>query len=146
MKTAAGDRVKHWIFEKEIAMDTQLRQYNLICWLVLAIISLLLSACQASNLPSENAVVANAAQPQPSTSTSAERGQELYRTNCAFCHGDKGERGANPLINAVNQLDDTALAETIINGVPEKGMPVPTRLTNEQIADLVVFIRSWNSE
>jgi len=75
-----------------------------------------------------------------------ERGQDLYRTNCAYCHGTYGERGANPLMIAVNQLDDTVLAETILNGVPDKGMPVPKKLTNEQIADLVAFIRSWNSQ
>lgn len=127
-------------------MKKRFRRYNLICWLVLAAIGLLLSACQASNLPVEYAVAANAAQAQPSTPTSAERGQELYRTNCAFCHGDMGERGANPLTTAVNQLDDVTLSEIILNGMPEKGMPVPKKLTNEQVADLVAFIRSWNSE
>lgn len=127
-------------------MDTQLRRNNLTCWLVLVSISLLLSACQASNLPAKNAVAANAAQVQLSTPTSAERGQEIYRTNCAFCHGDVGERGANPLKNAVGQLDDAALTEIILNGNPEKGMPASKKLTSEQITDLVVFIRSWNSE
>jgi mono/diheme cytochrome c family protein len=126
-------------------MKTPLQRYTL-CWLVLAAISLLLSACQASNPPVKNAVVPGTAQVQPSTPMSAERGQELFRTNCAFCHGDNGERGANPLKNAVGQLDDAALAETILNGVPEKGMSVPKKLTNEQIADLVAFIRSWNSQ
>lgn len=126
-------------------MKTPLQRYTL-CWLVLATFGLLLSACQTSNPPAEYAVVPGAAQVQPSTPTSAERGQELYRANCAFCHGDKGERGANPLKDAVGQLDDTVLAETILNGVPEKGMPVSKKLTNEQIADLVAFIRSWNSQ
>jgi len=127
-------------------MNTRLRRCYLNCWLVLAIISLLLSACQTSDPPAERAVVPGAAQAQPSTPTSAERGQELYRTNCAFCHGDKGERGANPLKDAVKQLDDAALAEIVLIGVPEKGMPVLKKLTNEQIADLLAFIRSWNSQ
>lgn len=127
-------------------MKMRLRRYNLTCWPVLVAIGLLLSACQAPNLPTNDAVAANAAQAQPSTPTSVERGQELYRTNCAFCHGDKGERGANPLTTAVNYLDDNALAETILNGVPKKGMPVSTKLSGEQITDLVVFIRSWKSE
>lgn len=127
-------------------MKKRFRRSNLTCWPVLVAIGLLLSACQASNLPAENAVAANAAQAQPSTPTSAERGQELYRTNCAFCHGDQGERGANPLTNTVNQLDDTALADIILNGNPEKGMPASKKLTSEQIADLVAFIRSWNSK
>jgi len=115
------------------------------CWLVLAAISWLLSGCQTSNPPVAHAVP-ETAQVQPSTPTSAERGQELYRTNCALCHGDNGERGANPLKNAVGHLDDIALGETILNGVLEKGMPVPKKLTNEQIADLVAFIRSWKSQ
>jgi len=128
-------------------MKTQPRRNYLTYWLILGAIGLLLlSACRTSDPPAEHVVVQDASQVQPSTPTSAERGQELFRTNCAFCHGDNGEHGANPLKNAVEQLDDTALTETILNGVPEKGMPVPKRLTNEQIADLVAFIRSWNSQ
>jgi len=126
-------------------MKTPLQRYTL-CWLALAAIGLMLSACQTSDAPVAHAAGPEAVKVQPSTPTSAERGQELYRTKCAFCHGDKGERGANPLRNAVGQLDDTALAETILNGVPEKGMPELAELTNEQIADLVAFIRSWNSQ
>lgn len=126
-------------------MHTQLQLYNR-CWLVLAAFGLLLSACQTSNPPLEYTVAPEATQTQPSTPTSAERGQELYRTNCAFCHGEDGERGVNPLKNVAGQLDDASLAENILNGVPEKGMPAPKKLTNEQIADLVAFIRSWNSQ
>jgi len=126
-------------------MKTRLRRYKP-CWLVLAAVSLLLSACQTSDPPVAHAAIPEVVQLQLSTPTSAERGQELYRTNCAFCHGNNGERGANPLKIAVELLDDTALAETILNGVPDKGMPVPIKLTNEQIADLVAFIRSWNSQ
>jgi len=126
-------------------MKTPLRRYTP-CWLVLAVISLLLSACQTSDPPVAHAAVPETMQVQPSTPTSVERGQELYRTNCTFCHGNNGERGANPLKNAVELLDDTALAETILSGVPEKGMPELADLTNEQIADLVAFIRSWNSQ
>ncbi len=126
-------------------MKTRLRQYTL-CWLVLAAFSLLLSACQTSDPPVAHAAVPDATKVQPSTPTSAERGRELYKTNCAFCHGDSGERGANPLKNAAKQLDDASLAESILNGVPEKGMPELAELTNEQIVDLVAFIRSWNSQ
>lgn len=126
-------------------MKTPLLRY-IPYWLVLAAISLLLSACQTSNPPVAQADEAEAVQVQPPTPTSAERGQELYRKNCAFCHGGSGERGANPLMDAVGQLDDAALAEIILVGVPEKGMPVSKKLTNEQIVDLVAFIRSWNSQ
>ncbi|HEY5729224.1 MAG TPA: c-type cytochrome [Anaerolineales bacterium] len=126
-------------------MNTPLRRYTT-CWLVLAVISLLLSACQTSDPPVAHAAVPETMQVQPSTPASTERGQELYRTNCAFCHGSSGERGANPLMDAVGQLDDASLAEIILFGVPEKGMPVSKKLTNEQIADLVAFIRSWNSQ
>lgn len=126
-------------------MKTPLVRYTA-CWLVLAAVGLLLSACQTSDPPVAHAAVPDAAQVQPSTPTSAERGQELYRKNCAFCHGGNGERGAKPLMDTVGQLDDATLAEIILVGVPEKGMPVSKKLTNEQIADLVAFIRSWNSQ
>jgi mono/diheme cytochrome c family protein len=112
-------------------MKAQLRQYNLYRLVMVANGLLLLSASQASDSPAKNAIVLNAVQVQPSTPTSAEHGQELYRTNCAFCHGDYGERGANPLKNAVEPVDDTVLTETILNGVPEKGMPIMEKLENE---------------
>ena len=123
-------------------MDTQLRKYNLTSWLVLVTIVLLLSACQPSNQPAKHAIKPDEAQEQLSTPTSAERGEELYRTNCALCHGDNGERGADPLKDKVKQLDDTALGDIILNGMPEKGMPILAKLTSEQVADLVEFLRS----
>lgn len=127
-------------------MSIQPGHYNLARWLALVVIGLLLSACQTSDPTVQQSAAPDAGQVQPSTPTSAERGQELYRTNCAFCHGDNGERGAKPLTDAVDQLDDTALAEIILNGVREKGMPASGKLTDEQIEDLVSFIRSWNSQ
>jgi len=126
-------------------MKTRLRRYNL-WWLVLAAVGLLLSACQTYDPPVAPAAVPVEQRVNLSTPTSAERGQELFKTNCAFCHGNNGERGVNPLKNAVEQFEDIALTETIINGVPGKGMPALEKLTNEQIEDLVAFIRLWNSQ
>jgi mono/diheme cytochrome c family protein len=125
-------------------MGARLRCFILISCLIMAGAGLLLSACRTSNPPAEKTTAPDTAQVQTTIPTSSERGQELYRTNCAVCHGEKGERGATPLKDAAQQLEDAAIAVFIRNGIPSKGMPALTALTSEQIADVLAFVRSWS--
>lgn len=123
-------------------MDNRLRRFFLTSILILVSFSLLPSACQASDPPAEETATPSVVQQQNPTPASAARGQILYSANCSFCHGEKGERGAVPLKDVAGQMEDAAIAEFILKGSPEKGMPAQATLTNEQIADLVAFIRS----
>lgn len=93
--------------------------------------------------------------PEPTADT-LERGQQLYREQCAACHGPEGRgRGAPDawidtefpfarnlglgLLKGGASLDD--LARRIRAGMPGRGMP-PTLLENADIAAIAVYVRT----
>jgi mono/diheme cytochrome c family protein len=90
---------------------------------------------------------------------SSEVGQRLYAQNCASCHGDFGEGGANPArsgdiiapISTAEYLktrDDLTLRSVIAQGQPNFGMaPFGNAfggpLDDSEIETIVAFMRSW---
>jgi mono/diheme cytochrome c family protein len=78
-------------------------------------------------------------------------GQELYTANCVECHGKQGEGDIGPALNArklLKSADDATLFSIIGTGVPGTAMPSWSQVhggpfTDEQISDLVAFIRHW---
>jgi mono/diheme cytochrome c family protein len=93
--------------------------------------------------------------------TSLEVGQQVFSTNCASCHGDFGEGGANPArpgdiiapISTAEYLktrDDATLRAIIAQGQPNFGMsPFGSSfggpLDDDEIDAVVAFIRSWEA-
>jgi mono/diheme cytochrome c family protein len=91
--------------------------------------------------------------------TSLEIGQDLFATNCAPCHGDFGEGGANPTrpgdviapISTSEYLktrDDFTLRAIISQGQPNFGMsPFGSSyggpLDDTQIDAITTYLRSW---
>lgn len=84
-------------------------------------------------------------------------GAQHYRTYCGLCHGDEGEGYAADNANALANQDflvsvtDEFLTVNIAEGHPGTPMaPYAQRrggpLTDEQVAQLVAFIRSWQEE
>lgn len=81
------------------------------------------------------------------------RGAQLYADQCASCHGDEGQGMANvgPALNSRNFLklyDDKAIRAAIGDGRPGALMPAYAQekggpLRDNQIEDLVAFIRNW---
>jgi mono/diheme cytochrome c family protein len=75
-----------------------------------------------------------------------QRGELLYRDNCAMCHGAYG-RGAqvikisNPDLLAV--ADDEYLYKTIVNGRGNTAMPGWGKFSSVEMADIIAFINSW---
>ncbi len=74
----------------------------------------------------------------------AERGQKLYATNCAFCHGEKG-RGAEgqSLVRSQLVLHDEkgeVIGPILLKGRPDKGMPPFPSLTEAQRYDIAQFL------
>jgi mono/diheme cytochrome c family protein len=85
-------------------------------------------------------------------------GKELYKTRCAQCHGEDGK--ANTPIakalqppprdhsngNYMNKLDDAHLAKVIKGGGTAVGksaiMPPQADLTDDQVANLIAYMRS----
>ena len=85
-------------------------------------------------------------------SEAAEKGKPLYLTHCARCHGKTG--GLQRRIRAINSknylkaVDDTVLYKIIERGIPRTGMVAlgdkeGGPLNQEQINQLVAFIRNW---
>jgi len=78
-------------------------------------------------------------------------GRDLYEINCSNCHGINGEGGIGPAINSRQLLKTTAdevffsLTRTGIPGtvMPAWGQDFGGPFTDEQIEQLVAFIRSW---
>ena len=85
-------------------------------------------------------------------------GGKLYQTRCSPCHGSDG-KAATPTAQALNpkprdhtdgaymnQLSNEHLAKVIKNGGPAVGkspmMPPQTDLTDQQLEDLIAFVRT----
>lgn len=81
------------------------------------------------------------------------RGQQLFADNCVSCHGKNGEGDIGPALNSKKFLqttDDNVIFSLIGSGVPGTGMPSWAQanggpFTDEQIHDLVGFIRHWQA-
>jgi mono/diheme cytochrome c family protein len=80
-----------------------------------------------------------------------EIGRALYQENCVACHGGNGEGKIGPALNSRELLkitsDDTFFSLTRI-GVPGTIMPAWGQatggpFTDEQLRQIVAFIRSW---
>jgi cytochrome c oxidase cbb3-type subunit 3 len=72
-----------------------------------------------------------------------DRGESLFRIQCAPCHGLHGEGGRGPSL-AVSKLprapDDETLANVIALGIPGTQMP-GTRMTADENRQLVAYVR-----
>ena len=84
-------------------------------------------------------------------STAITEGHDLYVDNCAACHGENGEGGIGPGLNSSDLLkmtSDEALFSLTRTGVPGTIMPAWGQsfggpFTDQQIVQMVAFIRAW---
>lgn len=83
--------------------------------------------------------------PQPSaTPEDVAAGERIYRTQCAYCHGPRGDggRGANlARPKLLHAPDDQALFNVIANGIPDSEMPEHW-FTAHEIWQVVAFVRT----
>ena len=90
----------------------------------------------------DQAMLAEAAADEQAIAT----GKEAYATNCASCHGQKGEGLIGPNLTDKYWLHGGSLADihtTVKEGVTEKGMPAwGGMLTQDQVIGVVAFIDS----
>lgn len=91
---------------------------------------------------------------------STTRGAALFASYCAACHGSQG-RGDGPLaaslhdpwvnlrkpgFHSIQRPDDAALARVIRHGLPPTSMPGHEWLTDQQVADLVAYVKTFPKE
>jgi putative heme-binding domain-containing protein len=80
----------------------------------------------------------------PGTAQDLARGKRLYDFHCAFCHG-KGDDGmAANLVSPklVHAPTDAALEAIIRNGIPGSDMPAALGMTDTEIREVAVYVRS----
>jgi cytochrome c551 len=84
-----------------------------------------------------------------STTTAAElSAAELFAANCAHCHGDELEGGIGPALGPGGHAQGHSDAEliAIVTGGKNDMPAFAERLTEQQISDLVAFIRGGEAE
>lgn len=72
-------------------------------------------------------------------------GKKLFGGLCVTCHGFDGGGGAGPPLNRPKLLsapDDASLRNIIAEGIPNRGMPRVRRVTDEEMRQLVAYVRS----
>ncbi len=122
--------------------------YERYLWIGLALTLLVLGGLVATWVR-EPVRLAQAA--QELNQASLKRGRQLYVDNCTSCHGSRGEGGVGPALNNKTLLKSAAdgiLFATIKTGRPNTSMPAwgqdtGGQLTDENIHDIVAFIRAW---
>jgi mono/diheme cytochrome c family protein len=91
---------------------------------------------------------------------SIERGKEVYNTNCITCHMEKGEglEGAFPPVaksdylmadknRSIKQILEGASGEMTVNGKTYNGEMPAIDLTDEQVSDVLNYVRnSWGNK
>jgi len=74
-------------------------------------------------------------------------GEEVYRTSCLPCHGAQGEGGIGPAMQPspfVQENINSALIEFLLEGRTGTAMAgFDGRLNEEELANLVAFLRTW---
>ena len=81
-------------------------------------------------------------------------GRTLFNTYCTQCHGKDGEGKNGPPLNDkgfLNETGDQTIFSVISSGVPGTEMPAWNQalggpLTDQQVTQLVSFIRNWEPQ
>ena len=91
-------------------------------------------------------VVAMAIFALPLASFAADAAADVFKSKCAMCHGPDGKgkmAGTKDLGSAeVQKASDADLTATITNGKPPKMPAYKGKLTDEQIKEMVKYVRS----
>jgi mono/diheme cytochrome c family protein len=84
-----------------------------------------------------------------STDVSPRIGEILFKANCVMCHGPQGAGDLGPSLNTqafLTVATDAFLANTLIEGRPGTGMPSWRHFSNEDLASLIRYLRTWQSD
>lgn len=112
----------------------------------ICVVSIVLAAEPVSNwrshVPEKEGAVAD---PLPVSAENAAAGEELYKRNCATCHGAHAEgRGRRPALNtaAMREASDGELFWLLRNGSLAHGMPSWSRLPEAERWQLIQYLRT----
>ena len=74
-----------------------------------------------------------------------EQGKKLFQGLCVTCHGFDGAGGEAPPLNRprlTSAPDEESLRKVISQGIPNRGMPRVRLLTDNELRQLVAYVRS----
>ena len=74
-------------------------------------------------------------------------GPIIFRSNCATCHGLDGSGALGPSLRTdefLSLVDDAYLFTAIVQGRPGTAMPAWSRLSTDDLVDLIRHLRSFN--
>ena len=82
----------------------------------------------------------------PPDPAAVSRGQRIYQSTCAFCHGSDATGGTGPNLLDIPVVlldrDGHTLGEFLHNGLPDSGMPAFPAVTTAQAADISAFLHA----
>jgi cytochrome c oxidase cbb3-type subunit III len=81
----------------------------------------------------------------PAQATDEARGKRLFEGQCARCHGIQGGGGTGANLRRPKlryAADDDALFNIIRNGIPGTGMPFTFAMTDNEVWDVIAYVRS----
>lgn len=112
---------------------------------VLALLVSLVLAAALRTYPAQRNPEATSPNPAEKASSPPAKGQRSFESHCASCHGLDGRGGehahaiATP--RAAGALEDPALFQIIRDGIPSKGMPSFSSLSEPEIHALITYLR-----
>jgi mono/diheme cytochrome c family protein len=92
-------------------------------------------------IPSGKSAVAGAVSKEPKVAA----GAKLFALNCAHCHGIDASGDEGPDLHKVTKTDER-IKSTILNGVKGEMPAFGKKLTADDAATLVAFIRSLSAK
>jgi putative heme-binding domain-containing protein len=73
------------------------------------------------------------------------RGKRLFEAHCARCHGIQGGGGTGANLRRPKlrrAADDDSLFDLLRNGIPGAGMPYTWAMTDNEVRDVIAYVRS----
>src|SRR5579864_5261589 len=89
-------------------------------------------------------IATNATNPLAGNPVAVAAGQRLYGQACQACHGGEGRGDRGPALTTSNfphGSEDVDLFRNIRTGIAGSGMPAFQKLTDDQVWQLVTYIR-----
>ena len=81
----------------------------------------------------------------PAPAPDQARGKRLFEGQCARCHGIQGGGGMGANLRRPklrHAADDESLFDLVRNGIPGTGMPYTWAMTDNEVRDVVAYVRS----